>query len=415
MATVSQEGDASGLRVRESVTARVRAALDHPLSSYYLLLGASSLLLVIGLIMVTSSSSVFAYRTSGDSYSIVKRQLMWVVIALPLAWGATRVPVALVRKVAWLGFFLAVALLALVRIPGLGVEVNGNTNWLALGPVTMQPSEVAKFALVIWAAHMFAKKEHLLHQTSHLLIPVVPGIGLVTGLVVLGHDLGTALVFGGILMALLWVVGLDWRYFVFGFTGLVALAFLAASTSLERKERLTSFVDPQHYHDNGWQPSHGLFALASGGWLGNGIGDSTQKWGDLPEAHTDFIFAVLGEELGLVGTVLVVALFGVIAFAGVRLALQTEEPFVRYASFGVVAWLLGQMIINVGMVLAVLPVIGIPLPLISYGGSALVPSLVALGLLVGFARREPEAAELLEARRTRTSGVSAPSTSSVTS
>ncbi|QCX27180.1 putative lipid II flippase FtsW [Nocardioides jishulii] len=416
MATVTQEGDTSRVGVPESLAARVRAALDHPLSAYYLLVGASALLLVIGLIMVTSSSSVFAYRTSGDSYSIVKRQLMWVVIALPLAWAATRVPLAVVRKVAWAGFALAVLLLSLVRVPGLGVEVNGNTNWLALGPITMQPSEVAKFALVIWAAHMFAKKEHLLHRTSHLLIPVAPGIGLVTGLVVLGHDLGTALVFGGILMALLWVAGLDWRYFVFGFSGMVALAFLAASTSLERKERLTSFVDPlQNYHDNGWQPSHGLFALASGGWFGNGIGDSTQKWGDLPEAHTDFIFAVLGEELGLVGTVLVVALFGVIAFAGVRLAVQTEDPFVRYASFGIVAWLLGQMIINVGMVLAVLPVIGIPLPLISYGGSALVPSLVALGLLVGFARREPEAAALLEARRSHTSGVSAPSTASSTS
>lgn len=416
MATVTQEGDTSRVGVPESLTARVRAALDHPLSAYYLLVGASALLLVIGLIMVTSSSSVFAYRTSGDSYSIVKRQLMWVLIALPLAWAATRVPLAVVRKVAWAGFALGVLLLSLVRVPGLGVEVNGNTNWLALGPITMQPSEVAKFALVIWAAHMFAKKEHLLHRTSHLLIPVVPGIGLVTGLVVLGHDLGTALVFGGILMALLWVAGLDWRYFVFGFSGMVALAFLAASTSLERKERLTSFVDPlQNYHDNGWQPSHGLFALASGGWFGNGIGDSTQKWGDLPEAHTDFIFAVLGEELGLVGTVLVVALFGVIAFAGVRLAVQTEDPFVRYASFGIVAWLLGQMIINVGMVLAVLPVIGIPLPLISYGGSALVPSLVALGLLVGFARREPEAAALLEARRSHTSGVSAPSTASSTS
>lgn len=403
-------------RGRASVPAAVRHALAHPLSSYYLLLGASALLLTIGLIMVTSSSSVVAYRASGDSYAIVRRQLMWVALGLPLAWVASRVPVRLVRRLAWPGVLLAMVLLILVQVPGLGVEVAGNQNWLGVGPLRLQPSEVAKFAVVVWAAHVFARKEHLLHRTSHILVPVVPGVAAVTGLVVLGRDLGTALVFAGILMAVLWVVGLDWRYFFFGFTALAALAFLAASTSPERRDRLTNFVDPlQTYHDNGWQPAHGLYALATGGWLGNGIGDSTQKWGDLPEAHTDFIFAVLGEELGLAGTVLVVTLFGAIAFAAVRVALRTEDPFVRYCTFGVVAWLLGQMIINVGMVLAVLPVIGIPLPLISYGGSALVPSLVALGLLVGFARREPEAARVLQARRTRTSGVSAAASARPTS
>lgn len=414
MTTANPEG--ALLRARTSVPSAVRQALAHPLSSYYLLLGASALLLTIGLIMVTSSSSVLAYRTSGDSYSIVKRQLMWVAIGLPLAWVASRVPVTLVRRLAWPGLGLALLLLVLVQVPGLGVEVAGNQNWLGVGPLRLQPSEVAKFAVVLWAAHVFARKELLLDRTVHILVPVVPGVALVTGFVVLGRDLGTALVFGGILMALLWVVGLNWRYFAFGFSALVALAFFAASTSAERRDRLTNFVDPlQTYHDNGWQPAHGLYALATGGWLGNGIGDSTQKWGDLPEAHTDFIFAVLGEELGLAGTVLVVALFGAIAFAAVRVALRTADPFVRYCTFGVVAWLLGQMIINVGMVLAVLPVIGIPLPLISYGGSALVPSLVALGLLVGFARREPDAAKVLQARRTRTHGVSAPASSRSTS
>ena len=170
-----------------------------------------------------------------------------------------------------------------------------------------------------------------------------------------------------------------------------------------------TFTDPfKDYTDAGWQPAHGLYALSSGGWFGQGIGASTQKWGDLPEAHTDFIFAVLGEELGLVGTLLVVGLFFTIAYAAVRVALNTQDPFVRYATFGIVVWLLGQMMINVGMVLAVLPVIGIPLPIVSYGGSALLPSLVALGLVIGFARREPEAAAALAARRrNRSAGLSA--------
>ena len=392
--------------------AALREALDRPLTSYYLLLGASALLLTIGLLMVTSASSVYAYRTDGDSYAIVKRQLMWVAIGLPAAYAASRMPNSFIRKLAWPALGVAVVLLALVQVPGLGMTVNGNRNWLRIGPVQMQPSEIAKLALVLWASHVYARKERLLHRVSHMLVPVVPGMVLVIAMVVVGHDLGTAMVMGAILMAMVWVVGLPGRFFGVGFAVIASLAFLAASTSPVRMARLTNFVDPfEDFHKTGWQPAHGLYALATGRWFGQGIGDSTQKWGNLPEAHTDFIFAVLGEELGLVGTLLVVGLFLTIAYAAIRVARTTEDTFVRYMSFGIVAWLLGQMIINVGMVLALLPVIGIPLPLISYGGSALVPSLVALGLLIGFARREPAAAAALAARRPRASGLQA-STSS---
>jgi len=187
-------------------------------------------------------------------------------------------------------------------------------------------------------------------------------------------------------------------------------AFGLATVDKERVARLTSFFDPfKDFQGNGWQAGHGLYALSSGGLFGEGIGASTQKWGsNLPAAHTDFIFAVLGEELGLVGTLLVVGLFLTIAYAAFRVAQQTSDPFVRYVTFGVVVWLIGQMIINIGMVLALLPVIGIPLPLVSYGGSALLPTLAALGLVIGFARREPEAARALAARRkARSAGLSA--------
>jgi cell division protein FtsW len=230
-----------------------------------------------------------------------------------------------------------------------------------------------------------------------------------SGLVVLGHDLGTALVLMAILLAMLWVVGAPGRLFSVTLTVIGVVAIWLASTSSERRERLTNFADPfKDFHDAGWQPAHGLYALSHGGVFGQGIGASQQKWGNLPEAHTDFIFAVLGEELGLVGTLLVIALFLTIAYAAIRVATHTEDSFVRYTTFGIVVWLLGQMIINVGMVLALLPVIGIPLPLVSYGGSALVPSLVALGLLIGFARREPEAARALAQRKkARSAGLSA--------
>ena len=232
---------------------------------------------------------------------------------------------------------------------------------------------------------------------------------LATGLVVFGNDLGTALVLFALLLGSLWVVGAPRRFFSIMFSVVAVGLFVLVGTSSERLGRVTTFVDPfNDYHDKGWQPAHGLYALSTGGLFGQGIGASQQKWGDLPEAHTDFIFAVLGEELGLAGTLLVILLFLTIAFAALRVARRTADPFVRYTSFGIVVWLLGQMMINVGMVLALLPVIGIPLPLISYGGSALLPSLVALGLLVGFARREPEAARALAQRRKlRSAGLSA--------
>lgn len=385
----------------------LRRALERPLTSYYLLLGASALLLTIGLIMVLSASSVRAYKLTGDSYSIAERQLMWVVIGIPCAWVASRLPQKTIRALAWPGYLIALVLLLLTQF--MGVTRNNNTNWLALGPVVIQPSEFAKLAIIIWAGHVYAFKNRLLGDWKHAVIPVVPGLLLAATLVVAGKDLGTALVLLAIMLGLVWVVGIPARIFVFGLTAIGVVVLFLASTSQERLTRLTTFTDPfREYHAAGWQPAHGLYALSSGGWLGKGIGASQQKWGQLPEAHTDFIFAVLGEELGLAGTLLVVALFLTIAYAAVRVAIATDDPFVRYVSFGIVVWLLGQMIINVGMVLALLPVIGIPLPLVSYGGSALVPSLVALGLLVGFARREPEAAAALAARRrSRSAGLSA--------
>ena len=384
-------------------------ALDRPLTSYYLLLGASTLLLTIGLMMVLSASSVYSYQEyEGNSYHVVVKQLLWVGLAIPIAFVAAKLPLRLLRWLAWPGLIVATVLIGLTQT-SLGVKVNGNTNWLALGPITLQPSEFAKLAMVLWCANLYARKEKLLGDWKHALIPMVPVTGLVTFLVVKGGDLGTALVLFAIILGMLWVVGAPARLFVGSLLTVGVLALYLASTSQERLERLTNFADPfKDYQDAGWQPAHGLFAMSSGGWFGKGISASQQKWGSLPEAHTDFIFAVLGEELGLVGTLLVLALFLTIAYAGIRVAMRTKDPFVRYMSAGITIWLMAQMMINVGMVLALLPVIGIPLPLVSYGGSALVPSLVAVGLLLSFARSEPGAAAALKAkRRRRAAGVTA--------
>lgn len=392
---------------RPSWTRALKDALDRPLTTYYLLLGATALLLTIGLIMVLSASSVRAYSETGDSYAVVKRQLMWVAIGVPCAFVASRVSTSWVRGLAYPAFSISLLLLALTA--KLGVEANGNTNWLALGPIQIQPSELAKLSLVIWAAHIYANKERRLKNLHQMLVPVVPGMVLATTLVVVGNDLGTALVFFALLIGMLWVVGAPTKLFVVSLLGVGSLALALAATNGERVQRLLNFWDPfKDFHGNGWQPAHGLYAMASGGIFGEGIGASQQKWGQLPEAYTDFIFAVLGEELGLVGTLLVITLFLVIAYAGLRVARETRDPFVRYCTFGIVVWLLGQMIINVGMVLALLPVIGIPLPLVSYGGSSLLPTLSALGLVIGFARREPAAARALaQRRRARSAGLSA--------
>ena len=383
-------------------TAAAKHALDRPLTSYYLLLGASTLLVTIGLMMVLSASSIDGYEKHGSSYFWFFRQVTWMALALPVAFLVSRLPHRVIRGFAWPGILVTIVLLALTRVPGLGVEVNGNTNWLAVGPIRIQPSELAKLAVILWCADLYARKEKLIGDWRHALIPMVPVTGLVTGLVVLQHDLGTALVLFAIVLGMLWVVGAPGRLFVVALTFVGVVALWLATTSQERLERLTNFADPfKDFQGAGWQPAHGLFAMSSGGIFGKGISASQQKWGNLPGAHTDFIFAVLGEELGLVGTLLVLGLFLTIAYAGFRVAWRTPDPFVRYMAAGITIWLTVQMMINVGMVLALLPVIGIPLPLVSYGGSALLPSLVALGLLVSFARAEPGARAALRARRRR--------------
>ena len=393
-------GAAAGLAGWLSTTAAgVRRTAERPLTSYYLLLGGTAMLLAIGLMMVLSASSVYSYEQHGSSYYIFLKQLTWVAIGLPAAWLASRFNRRLLRLLAWPSVLVAVVLLALTQT-SLGFAVNGNRNWLALGPIQVQPSEIAKLAIILWSADVYAKKEKLLGNPWHALIPVAPVVATISLLVVLQHDLGTALVLFALLLGLLWVVGVPARLFGIALSLVGVVAFYLAASNAERRARLTSFIDPfKDFQGDGWQAGHGLLGMASGGIFGKGLSASQQKWGNLPEAHTDFIFAVLGEELGLIGTLLVLALFGAIAYAAIRLAINTADPFVRYVTAGVTIWLMAQMIINVGMVLALLPVIGIPLPLVSYGGSALVPSLVALGLLVGFARAEPEAAQALRNRR----------------
>ncbi|MDX3000250.1 putative lipid II flippase FtsW [Kribbella solani] len=384
--------------------AAIRDVLDRPLTSYHIVLGATGLLLVLGLMMVLSASSVLALRTTGNSYTIFVRQSIWVAVGLPMAYVASRMTPRHFRMLAYIALLGSMFLLVLTYIPGLGVGVNGNTNWLNLGgPLQIQPSEFAKLAMVLWCADLYARKEKLLTQWKHLLVPMVPVCGLVIALVVGQHDLGTALVLMAVMIGMIWIVGAPTRLFVATIVVVGAVATYFVNAEKYRMQRVTSFLDPFADPTSvGWQAYHSFYALSTGGWWGVGIGNSRQKWGNLPEAHTDFIFSVIGEELGLVGSLTVLALFLALAYAGVRIATRNTQPFVRYAAAGITIWLMAQTLVNLGAVIGLLPIVGIPLPLLSYGGSALLPTLIAIGMLLSFAKAEPGAqAALKETRRSR--------------
>lgn len=363
--------------------------LDRPLTSYYLVLGSSALLVVLGLVMVLSASSVSSYQASGNSYALVIKQLMWVGAALPFALVAARLPLRYVRLLGFPLLLVAVGGLLLVLVPGVGISAYGATRWIGAGSFTLQPSEVGKLALAVWGADLLVRKHKLLRDSKHLLIPLLPvGLGMCF-LVMLEPDMGTTTCLLLVLLALLWVVGAPSKLFGALAGTLVFGATLLALLEPYRLARVTSFLHPfNDAQGNGYQAVQGIYALASGGWWGDGLGASHEKWDYLPNAHTDFIFAIIGEELGLLGSLLVLVLFAVLGYAGIRIAQRTTEPFVRLAAAAITAWLVGQAVINIGAVVGLVPITGIPLPLISFGGSALIPALVAIGLLANFARTE---------------------------
>ncbi|MGW4203059.1 putative lipid II flippase FtsW [Streptomyces sp. NPDC004726] len=381
---------------------RVRKAWDRPLTAYYLILGSSLLITVLGLVMVFSASMIKALELDLPGSYFFRKQFLAACIGTVLLLIASRMPVKLHRAFAYPLLMGTVFLMVLVQIPGIGRSVGGNQNWLSLGgPFQLQPSEFGKLALILWGADLLARKQdkRLLTQWKHMLVPLVPVAFLLLGLIMLGGDMGTAMILAAILFGLLWLAGAPTRLFA-GVLGVAVLVgFMFIRTSANRMSRLEC-IGAIDLGPNGecWQAVHGIYALASGGWFGSGLGASVEKWGQLPEPHTDFIFAIAGEELGLAGTLSVLALFAALGYAGIRVAGRTEDPFVRYAAGGVTTWMMFQAVVNIGAVLGLLPIAGVPLPLFSYGGSALLPSMFAIGLLIAFAREEPTAKAALAMR-----------------
>ncbi|UQX87189.1 putative lipid II flippase FtsW [Jatrophihabitans telluris] len=388
----------NGIRSRVSDTRVVRASgryLESPYASLQLLAFAGGGLLFFGLLMSASTTISASLHTTGDNiWSQLIREAEFLTMSVPVFWFAMRIPPRVYRRLAYPVLALALVALLGVLIPGVGVTINGAHRWLQLGPFTVQPSEFAKLAVLLWGADLLARKESLqsLHSARHVLVPLVPGFLAIIGLVMMEPDLGTSLCFMLLLIGLLWTVGLPFRFFAVIVLLIAGAVTVMAVTEPYRLQRLTTFLhpnlDPQHH---GFQALHGLWALSSGGVFGVGLGRGTLKYGWVPNANTDYVFAVVGEELGLLGTTAVLLLFALFTYAALRIAFRSNDAFIRLVAAGTAIWIAGQALINIGYVTALLPVTGIPLPFISNGGTSLILTCGVLGMLVSFARHEPAA------------------------
>lgn len=373
--------------------------LDSPLTTHHVLLATTSLLVVVGLVMVLSSSSVESLQASGSQFTVFKKQALFAVLGAVVLVVVSRLPARVWPRLAIPALVGAAFLQLLVFVPNIGYAVGGNRNWIRVGGFTAQPSEAAKVALVLACSLALARRRDRLGEPLQLIGALLPSVSLTVGLVLLSRDLGTALVMMFMVAAMVWSSGVPVKFFALtgGFTAAVAILLVVTSHNRTNRVKLWLFGSAD-IQGAAWQPVQGKYALASGGWWGLGLGASREKWSWLPEAHNDFIFAIIGEELGLPGTLVILVLFAVLALAALRLVRRSERFFTKLAVAGFAAWILGQACINIGVVLNVLPVIGVPLPFISNGGSALVMTLLAVGILLSFARAEPGAPEALRAR-----------------
>jgi cell division protein FtsW len=358
-----------------------------------LLLVPTALLLGVGLIMVFSASSVAAYARYGSSFLFFQRQAVYAGVGVVGLLLLSRMPYAIWSRLA-VPFLAATGiLLVLVLHSGAGTSAGGSSRWLAVGPITIQPSEIVKLALVAFAATVLTRKAALLDDVGHLLLPLLPVTALVCWLVMRQPDLGTTVILAGTIFVLLFIAGVRLRYL--GMAGIAGLAigWILIMSAAYRRARFLSFLSPWKDPQNaGYHLIQSYIALGSGGLFGVGLGASRQKWMYVPNAHTDFIFSILGEELGLLVAICVLGLFAVLLYGGIRVAARAPDTFGRLLASGIVAWLGLQTIVNLGAVTGLLPITGVPLPLLSYGGSSLVVTLGAIGILVNIARTPAVAA-----------------------
>ena len=345
-------------------------------------------LAIFGCIMVLSASSVTMISQGQSPFSQVSSQIMFLVLGVLAMAGITRIPVGVYHKKFVVYAMLATALVMQLAVVVVGVEVNGNRNWLKLGPVQIQPSEFSKLAIIMWLAWVYSRHGDISRSIWRTLFPSIYGVGALVLLIMLGGDMGTAMVYGFIFVGMMWLAGASRSSLLKIGGAFAALALVGVLSSANRVARIFG-IWGSCTNANCDQANSGEVALTTGGFLGVGLGQSRQKYNYLAEAHNDYIFAIIGEELGLLGTLAVLLLYVGLVYCAVRIMLRTTDPLVRLATGGIMIWLTSQAIINMGMVSRILPVIGVPLPFVSYGGSSLLSSLFAAGLLLAFARQTP--------------------------
>lgn len=356
-------------------------------STFWWLLAVLALLNIIGLVMVLSASSVVSLQETGSSWTYFVKQAEWMVIGLVAAVVLVHVDLNRLRRFSLAAVVLCGVGLLAVHVPGLGVTANGATRWIAIGPIQIQPSEFAKLGILLFTADWLDSHQKYLQVARVSIRPMMIVLGIIAVLIMVQPNLGTTIVVAVIVFAVLFAAGTPrGSLSAWGIAGIGA-SFMLAMGSAYRRARILSFLhpwsDPQH---NGYQLIQSRVGLAGGGIFGVGLGNSRAKWGFLPFAHTDFIFAIIGEELGLIGAVVVIVLFLAVGMFGIRAALNADTHFHSYLAVGITTWIVIQAIINIGAVIGVLPITGVPLPFISYGGTSLLVTLAAAGILLNVAR-----------------------------
>ena len=351
---------------------------------FYRLAGLTGFLVVFGLVMVLSSSSIDSLVANRDAYYIFSRQFLYALIGLALMLVIASLPVSFIRN--RVGLVLMIGFALQLAVPFIGISVNGNTNWLSIAGFTLQPSEFLKLALIMYMGWFISNREFEMDNPQRVLYPLLAVGGGAVLLVMFGRDLGTAVIFSFIIFGTLLMAGAPGK--ILGRVALLAIGLAAAATatSASRMARITAWLNPGSASSDAfnWQFEHGTWALASGGVFGVGLGNSKMKWSWIPEVENDFIFAVIGEELGLIGAMVVIGMFALLIASLIRVMLRAQTTFARVTTLGVVIWILSQSAVNIAVVLGVLPVLGVPLPLISAGGSSLIATLAGIGLVLAF-------------------------------
>ena len=351
---------------------------------FYRLAGLTVFLVVFGLVMVLSSSSIDSLVANRDAYYIFSRQFIYALIGLTLMLIISSLPLTFIRN--RVGLVLIIGFGLQLAVPFIGISVNGNTNWLSIAGFTLQPSEFLKLALIMYMGWFISSREFEMDNPQRVLYPLLAVGGAAVLLVMFGRDLGTAVIFSFIIFGTLLMAGAPGKILGRVAVVAIALAAIATATSSSRMARITAWLNPSSASSDAfnWQFEHGTWALASGGVFGVGLGNSKMKWSWIPEVENDFIFVVIGEELGLIGAMVVIGLFALLIASLIRVMLRAQTTFARVTTLGIVIWILGQSAVNIAVVLGVLPVLGVPLPLISAGGSSLIATLAGIGLVLAF-------------------------------